>query len=102
MRPDIYVSHIGINRINLGGKDVEKYGSLPNTELVSRSISYKGKERLVKTIVMYFENDNEMVNFLQEIIDLGIGFTDNNKSIVYSEACRLKSGGILKGEILGC
>ncbi|MCP4429599.1 MAG: hypothetical protein GY806_01345 [Gammaproteobacteria bacterium] len=99
---DIFVSHIGINRINLGGIDIDYYETLPNTEVVDRKVFAYGVEKLVRTVIMRFQNEKEMIGFLQNLVNSGIGFTDNEKSVAYKEACSLKNRGALKGKILGC
>lgn len=102
LKADVFVSHIGLNRVNLGGNDVDYYVSLPNTEVVDREIVIKGSEKLIRTVILNFESKEEMVDFLQKLVDLGIRFTDNEKSLAYMEASRLKEQGDLKGAILGC
>ncbi len=74
----------------------------PKTEVAERKESAYGVEKLVRTVIMRFQNEKEMIGFLQNLVNSGIGFTDNEKSVAYKEACSLKNRGALKGKILGC
>ena len=98
----LFVSHIGVNRINLGGNDVKRYSSLPNTKLVQRSFYVGESEKINTILIVEFEEEEDMLSFVQKLIDQGTPFTDNPKSTAYMEAISLKEEGKLHGEILGC
>ena len=96
----VYVTHIGIDRIYIRGEDATKYSELPNVKVNERSIEKCGEDTLIRTFIMYFQNEREMIDFLQDFVDLDVPFTDDNKSTAYMTACDLKKQGKLKGEIL--
>ncbi len=98
----LFVSHIGVNRINLGGHDVKRYSSLPNTKLDQRSFYVNKSEKIKTTLIVEFGDEDEMLSFVQKLIDRGTPFTDNPKSTAYMEAISLKKQRKLHGEIFGC
>ncbi len=99
---DIYVTHIGNNRINFRGSGSEKFAKLSNAEINKRKTTNAGKEEIITTVILFFSNEGEMIKFLQKIINQDIPFTDNSKSTAYQYACALKKMGKLKGKIFGC
>ncbi len=102
LNSDIYVTHIGIDRINLRGKEVDKFSKLPNAEINERKLIIDGEEKFVRTVIVVFENESEKINILQKFVDGGVPFTDDYKSTAYVDACKLKEQGKLTGKILGC
>ena len=97
---EIYVTQIGFDRIGLRGCHLNKVGNLPGSKFDKREILYKGKKKVVETLLLTFGSEEEMMKFLQQLVFSKIPFTDNYKSTAYKDACKLKLAGKLDGEIL--
>ena len=99
---NFHVSYLGIDRVNLGGNDIDQFLSMPNSELIERKIKIKGLMKIIRTVIVKFEDEKSLLEFLQRLIDQGVCFTDNYQSQAYMEACSLKDQGYLTGKIIGC
>lgn len=99
---ETYVSHIGFNTLNLGGSNVERFLTMDNVEISERQVNFQGTVKVVRTLVATFCDESEMLRFLQKLVDEGVPFTDDPKSVAYLEASNYRKEGKLHGEIIGC
>ena len=51
----IYVSHVGLNKINLGGRDVLEYSSLPKSQIIGRDVFAGKKKKKIKILIIQFD-----------------------------------------------
>lgn len=99
---NLHVSYLGVDCVNIRGADIDQFLSMPNSEINERKIKIKGSVRVIRTVIVRFDDETSLHNFLQKLIDLGVCFTDDYKSQAYVEACSLKEQGYLTGNIIGC
>jgi hypothetical protein len=81
-----YVSYIGVRQVNIGGQRLSDFSD-ENSEI------RRGK------LIKRFENQEQLQDFLQNCINLGIPFSDDVKSNAFMEASRLIDEGVLCGKI---
>ena len=98
----VFVSEIGINRVYLGGNDLEGFSNMQNASTYDRKVKIGGSIKNVSTVILEFLDESEMFNFLQNCVDSKIPFADNYKSNAYRDAGELLDKGKLKGKIIGC
>jgi len=99
---EAYITQFGDKRINIRGKNVDKFLAYPSSEVVKRTVRVGNKEKVILTIVISFESEKKMIESLQDFVSRGIPFCDDIKSTAFMDACAFSKQGILDGKILSC
>ena len=99
---DAYVTDFDHNRINLRGYHLDDFFAYSNSKIVERIVDVRGEEKIIRTVVLTYDDESKTIDSLQRLVNHGIPFCDDLKSTAYQKARSLLQTGILKGEVLSC
>ena len=86
--PKVFVGNIGLRSVTLCGQGCKKYLGLPHSKLIR------------KCTVIEFGEEDELIKFVQSLIDDAIPFESGYKSDPARDALYFRSKGKLRGNVV--